>query len=209
METQLIRVMNGAKSSKQLGAGARVALTALFFFLLCSVAAAAPAGSAGVAKSAQSQKQTLPQTLADSLPWFAIREIADNNPPFTRTHLSLMAAKSDRVALVYFATWCIPCRVGVKKLAENSAELQKHNVQVVLVNVGERDESMIQKWVGKTGATMFKLVGDPFKRTTEGFGLVGENQEISLPRTIVLDKNIKPLFMLGEEGSDWPEVLWK
>jgi hypothetical protein len=51
-------------------------------------------------------------------------------------------------------------------------------------------------------------VYDPFKRLTEGFGLVNEGEEISLPRTIVLNKNMKPLFMLGEEGQDWPQVLW-
>lgn len=177
----------------------RILLGALICFALCGAATAAP----------PSLKMDLPQTLSDSLPWFAIREVKENNPPFTRGHLAQMAAKSDRVAMVYFATWCIPCRVGVKKLAENGAELKKHNVQVVLVNIGERDEEMIRKWVDKAGASDFTVVGDPFKRTTEGFGLVNEGQEISLPRTIVVDKNLKPLFMLGQEGSDWPEVLWK
>lgn len=200
METQLIQFAKCALSRIALGKQSRIACVALLCSALCSGAFAAPAPS---------QKIDLPQTLTDSLPWFAVREVSENNLPFTRAHLSQIAAKSDRVALVYFATWCIPCRVGVKKLAENNAELQKHNVQVVLVNIGERDEALIQKWVEKAGASMFKLVGDPFKRTTEGFGLVSEGQEISLPRTIVVNKNLKPLFMLGEEGNDWPEVLWK
>jgi hypothetical protein len=62
--------------------------------------------------------------------------------------------------------------------------------------------------VKKTNVSKFTVVSDPFKRLTEGFGLVKEGEEISLPRTIVLDKNTKPLFMLGEEGNDWPQVLW-
>lgn len=177
--------------------------------ILLGVAFAETSTNPSSEKNAVSQVMPLPQGLTDSLPWFAIREVSENNVPFTRTHLAQLASKSERVALVYFATWCIPCRAGVKKLAENSAELQKNNTQVVLVNIGERDEKMIQKWVEKVGATNFKVVVDPFKRTTEGFGLVKEGADISLPRTIVVDKNLKPMFMLGEEGSDWPEVLWK
>ena len=132
----------------------------------------------------ESRRMELPATLSDSLPWFAVREISENSLPFTRSHLAKIARKSERTALVYFATWCIPCRVGVRRLAENFEELQKNKVSVVLVNIGEQDE------------------------LTEGFGLVKENEKISLPRTIVLDKKIKPLFMLGEEGRDWPQVLW-
>lgn len=177
--------------------------------LMLGIAFAETSTNAAAAKTAVSQVMPLPDGLTDSLPWFAIREVSENNVPFTRTHLAQLAAKSDRVALVYFATWCIPCRAGVKKLAENSAELQKHNVHVVLVNIGERDEKMIQKWVDKVGATKFKVVVDPFKRLTESFNLVKEGSDISLPRTLVVDKNLKPMFMLGEEGSDWPEVLWK
>ena len=160
------------------------------------------------ASAEESRKMNLPAVVADSLPWFAVREFSDNAKPFTRTHLAKLAEKNERTALVYFATWCIPCRAGIKRLAENFDELQKNNVAVVLVNIGERDENLVKNWIEKTNALKFMVVGDPFKRLTEGFGLVREGEEISLPRTIVLDKNAKPLFMLGEEGRDWPQVLW-
>lgn len=156
----------------------------------------------------ESRRMSLPATLSDSLPWFAVREISENSLPFTRSHLAKIAKKSERTALVYFATWCIPCRVGVRRLAENFEELQKNKVSVVLVNIGEQDENLVMNWVEKNHATKFMVIGDPFKRLTEGFGLVKENEKISLPRTIVLDKKMKPLFMLGEEGKDWPQVLW-
>jgi len=166
------------------------------------------AGTPQTSTAELSQKMELPQTISDSVPWFAIREISKNALPFTRSHLAKIAEKSDRVAMVYFATWCIPCRAGVKRLVESAEELQKNHVSVVLVNIGERDEELVKSWIKKVGATQFFAVNDPFKRLTEGFGLVKENEEISLPRTIVLDKQIKPLFMLGEEGNDWPQVLW-
>lgn len=156
----------------------------------------------------KSRKVDLPSVISDSLPWFAVREFSERMVPFTRAHLEKLTKKSDRTALVYFATWCIPCRAGVKRLVEQADELKKNNVSVVLVNIGERDEGAIKKWVQKLNASVFTIVTDPFKRLTEGFGLVKENEEISLPRTIVLDSKMKPLFMLSEEGQDWPQVLW-
>lgn len=173
--------------------------------LMLSLCATSTAQAASLGKS---HKMDLPSSISDSLPWFAIREVSDNMLPFTRTHLSKISKKNERTALVYFATWCIPCRAGIKKLLDNFDELKKNSVSVVLVNIGERDEQLVKDWVKKTNASKFTVVSDPFKRLTEGFGLVKEGEEISLPRTIVLDKNTKPLFMLGEEGNDWPQILW-
>lgn len=176
----------------------------LVAFLTASLSFAAPASTTEL-----SRKVELPKTISDSLPWFAVREFSESMVPFTRVHLQKLTQKSERTALVYFATWCIPCRVGVKRLVENYDELKKNNVSVVLVNIGERDEGAIKKWIQKLNASVFTVVIDPFKRLTEGFGLVKENEEISLPRTIVLDSKMKPLFMLSEEGQDWPQVLWE
>lgn len=175
----------------------------LVALLTSSLSFAAPASASDL-----SRKIELPKTISDSLPWFAVREFSENMVPFTRVHLQTLTQKSERTALVYFATWCIPCRVGVKRLVENYDELKKNNVSVVLVNIGERDEGTIKKWIQKLNASVFTVVVDPFKRLTEGFGLVKENEEINLPRTIVLDSQMKPLFMLSEEGQDWPQVLW-
>lgn len=176
-------------------------LAFISLFLTVSLSFAAPAAD-------KSRKMEMPKTISDSLPWFAIRDFTEARAPWTRSHLATIAKKSDRTALVYFATWCIPCRAGVKRLVDSFDELKKNNVSVVLVNIGERDEELVKNWIKKLNASKFMVVNDSFKRLTEGFGLVKEGEEISLPRTIVLDNNIKPLFMLGEEGRDWPQVLW-
>ena len=180
-------------------------LSLAFVVVTLSLGMVAPANAAPLQKSRSIE---LPKTIADSLPWFAIREFSDNMIPWTRSHLAKMAQKSDRTALVYFATWCVPCRAGIKRLVEQIDDLNKNKVSVVLVNIGERDESLIKNWIQKTNASKFKIVHDPFKRLTEGFGLVKEGEEITLPRTIVVDSQLKPLFMLSEEGQDWPQVLW-
>ncbi|MBR1745721.1 MAG: hypothetical protein IJ734_07100, partial [Fibrobacter sp.] len=54
--------------------------------------------------AAPSEIKPLPPAVADSLNWFAAREMGGANMPFTRAHLAKVAAGSNRVALVYFAT---------------------------------------------------------------------------------------------------------
>ena len=118
--------------------------------------------------AAPSEIKPLPPAVADSLNWFAAREMGGANMPFTRAHLAKVAAGSNRVALVYFATWCVPCRAGMKKLVESRQELEQNGVKVILVNAGEREEAKIKKMVETLGATVFPVVLDPYKRLSEG-----------------------------------------
>jgi peroxiredoxin len=111
------------------------------------------------------------------------------------------------VALVYFATWCIPCRAGIKQIVAHQAEIEKSGTAVVLVNVGERETNKVKEFLTKLSADKLTSVSDPYGRLTEGFGLVKEGQNISLPRTIVVDKSLKVLHLIGEEGGDYIELL--
>lgn len=178
--------------------------------LFCILTLAFAAFSFG-AEDVPSVELKLPSAIADSLPWFAVREINDMSSPFTKVFLAREAAKAERTALVFFATWCNPCKIGIKRLAQSKAKLKEHNVNVILVNVGVREleERKIRSWINSIDAGMFKLVIDPFKVMTEGFGLVEKSGEIALPKTLVVDEKMKPLKLLGQEGSDWPDVLWQ
>ena len=157
--------------------------------------------------AADSQKLPLPEAMKDSLPWFAVRELQNDNTPFTRVHLQRLAQKYDRVALVYFATWCIPCRAGIKQVVAHQAEIEKAGTAIVLVNVGERETSKVKNFLVKLSADKLLSVTDPYGRLTEGFGLVKEGQNISLPRTIIVDKSLKVLQLIGEEGDDYIKLL--
>jgi alkyl hydroperoxide reductase subunit AhpC len=96
----------------------------------------------------------------------------------------------------------------MKKLVESRQELEQNGVKVILVNAGEREEAKIKKMVETLGATVFPVVLDPYKRLSEGIGLIKEGENIALPMTLVVDNAAKPVFMIGQEGSDWPSVLW-
>lgn len=185
-------------------------LLALFASTFAAPAAKAPAAkaSAGKAAPAPSEIKPLPPAVADSLNWFAAREMGGANMPFTRAHLAKVAAGANRVALVYFATWCVPCRAGIKALVNSRQELEQNGIKIILVNAGEREEAKIKKMVEGLGANVFPVVLDPYKRLSEGIGLVKEGENIALPMTLVVDNAAKPVFMIGQEGSDWPSVLW-
>ena len=149
----------------------------------------------------------LPPSIRDSIPWFALREMAPHNPPFTRQHLQLEAEKSNRTILVYFATWCLPCRAGILDLIRHQKDLEQSKIKVILVNLGEKDEETIEKWKKEMGIPGWKILLDPFGRTTEGFGLIQEGTRMDLPKTLILDKNLKPLLLIGEEGEDYRTLL--
>lgn len=154
-----------------------------------------------------SQKLPLPDAIKDSLPWFAVRELKDDNTPFTRGHLARLTQKYDRVAMVYFATWCIPCRAGIKQIVAQQAEIEKAGTAIVLVNVGEREATKVRAFLRSNSADSLTSITDPYGRMTEGFGLVKEGQNISLPRTIVVDKSLKVMQLIGEEGDDYIKIL--
>lgn len=156
-----------------------------------------------------SQTLPVPASIKDSVPWFAARSAKDGESPWTRTDLQKMVkTPEDRVALVYFATWCVPCRAGIVKLRNASADLEKNHIRIVFVNIGERDADLIRKWADKLGVKDRIIVMDNFGRLTEGFGLIKENETLPLPRTLLLDSKLRPVKMISGEGSDWPSVLW-
>ena len=91
---------------------------------------------------------------------------------------------------------------GIKK-----SDLAKVKTAVVLVNVGERETETLVKYLQTFSLDGLKAVVDPFGRMTEGFGLKKENENMALPRTIIVDSKVKPLMMIGEEGDDYISLL--
>ena len=167
--------------------------------------------TAGFASAEPSQVLPMPKSLQqESLPWFAARDGADGEQPFTRSTLEkFITPEIQRVALIYFATWCVPCRHGILRLREKSKDLENHHIAVVLINVGEREPEKIKDWTQKFVAASWPVVLDYFGRLTEGFGLIKTGETLPLPRTLLLDAHLKPLFLIGSEGDDWPEILWR
>jgi thiol-disulfide isomerase/thioredoxin len=145
-----------------------------------------------------------------NIPWFVARDRTDLQPFSNKQLETLVAPQTKRVALVFFASWCIPCREGVVLLRDNQEELDKKGVQVILVNAGENDLSKMESWLKENGNENWTVILDKFKNIQKATGLIsGTDTEIIFPKTILLDSKLKPLFLIGAEGKDWPKVLWE
>ncbi len=159
------------------------------------------------------KSQILPLTAQlkkESIPWFVARDSKDLQP-FTKKQLEILAdSQTKRVALVFFASWCIPCREGIVRLRDNQAELDKNGIRVVLVNAGEGDLSKIENWIKENGNEKWAVILDKFKNIQKNTGLISDTEtEIVFPKTILLDNKLKPILLIGTEGKDWPQILWK
>jgi thiol-disulfide isomerase/thioredoxin len=164
------------------------------------------------ARSEPSVVLELPKELAaGTLPSFSAKD-KDAENGFQRRHLEKMVAddpKTKRVALVYFATWCKPCAEGAAKLKKARKILKENGVMAILVNVGEKEPEPVHKWIKDYGDPKLPLIMDTKSQLAERCGLTGADGIVVMPRTLVLDANLKPLFLLGTEGDDFPEILWK
>jgi thiol-disulfide isomerase/thioredoxin len=180
----------------------------LIIFLLLSFAFSFAASDAALEKS---QILTLTAQLQkDALPWFVARDRVDQKPFSKKDLETIINPKTKRVALVFFATWCVPCIEGTSLLRDNEAKLEKNGVQVILVNAGETDVPKIEEWIKKYGNEKWPLILDKFKNIQKSTGLISDTvTEIVFPKTILLDNKLKPLLLIGAEGKDWPEILWK
>ena len=130
----------------------------------------------------------------------------------TRTHnLSKLLSKpgTKRLAVVFYATWCVPCRKGLALLAENKERLARAGVGVVLVNVREKPES-VAVFLRKMKLDGFDAVIDKFGTAAKSYGLVSKNngeETVAIPKTFVLDDEGRVMAIFGKEGGDYVDQI--
>jgi thiol-disulfide isomerase/thioredoxin len=167
---------------------------------------------AAAARSELSARMPLPRQLnAAVIPPFSARQ-PDGEQLFQKRHLEKMVAQDPRItriALVYFATWCAPCAEGAIKLKTFRDALRRNGVMVILVNVGETDVAAVRRWIKAYGDPGLPLIMDVKSQMVGPFGLMDPSGRTLMPKTLVLNRNLRPLFLLGTEGEDFPEILWR
>lgn len=170
----------------------------------------------GFSFAKKSEVLPLPNALqTEELPWFAL-PVKDSeesyNGVLNKNKLKNIAAQknSKKVVLAFYATWCMPCREGLRRMSEKAAELEKNGVLVVLVNVAEKsfDFGKINRWVMEYAREGWLLGFDEFGGLPEKFGLAEHGGEMPLPKTLLLNSNLRPLMLIGQEGDDYLQILW-
>jgi len=108
------------------------------------------------------------------------------------------------VALVFWATWCVPCIEGIDLLSTAHEHLEEAGVQVILVNLGQ-SEAIVRAFFEYRNK-VFPVVMDRF-RIAESEYIVSDNVNGSLPRTVLIgsDGTVKAIFSV--EGGDYVERI--
>jgi len=104
------------------------------------------------------------------------------------------------VALVFWATWCLPCREGIERLNVAAVRLREAGVSVVLVNYGESEETVRNFFGGRDCA--FPIVLDRFK-ISEAYYIMSDRSGGSLPRTVLICSDGIVAAIYGAEGRDY------
>jgi len=186
------------------------AMRRLIFFICTAFLA-----NSAFAQGKPSERLELPKQLqgGEEVPWFALvtKDGESNyNGVLSKDKLKSIAQQknSKRVVFVFYATWCVPCREGIARISGNSAELEKSGVLIVLINVGEADFVKSSKFVSTYIKDEWLFGFDKFNNMPEKFGLSKKGDaQMPLPKTLLLDQDLKPLLLIGNEGDDFPQLL--
>jgi peroxiredoxin len=172
---------------------------------------AALASSAGVARAddtARTATQTVSLTrlgrlaVGDPAPFFAGPDVRAPERAINRT--KLLATKRPFV-LVFWASWCTPCRAGLQALRASADRLAAVGVEVVLVNYREPTEDVA------AFLTAERL--DGFPAILDRFGAVAKDYEVAaqataaLPKTFVVHADGRIAAIFGAEGPDYVDCL--
>ena len=176
---------------------------------LLAIAAPTLAGE----KPAEDKSKTLrldkmgPVVPGAEAPWLAGWK-TDGKP----TNIALQLKGRKALAVVFFATWCKPCRKGLKLLADNRARLDESGIGVLLVDLMEEREA-VAAYMSRMKLAHWPVIIDSTGQIFKDYGIVATAAakdgagSASLPRTVVVDSSRKVLALFGEEGSDYVDAI--
>ena len=142
------------------------------------------------------------------VPWFAAYEVWGEGELYNLNTV-LKDPGSLKVALVFFTTYCEPCRAGLLMLKDARAQLEQAQLKVVLVDVGEEPEE-VARYLKELGLDGFIAIADRYSVIAKKYGLsvVRDDQELlEIPKSVVFDKKGILRDILGKEGRDYVSAL--
>jgi len=114
------------------------------------------------------------------------------------------------VLVTFFATWCMPCREGLKALNEAKGALKERGVGVLAVDVGEGKEK-VSEFMKHIDVDMPVLL-DEFQESAQSFGIGAsgkDTKDIKLPRSFLIGSDMKIRAIYGKEGKDFVDAIIK
>jgi peroxiredoxin len=168
-----------------------------FVVVLLVVSLAGPA-SAEPTESLQNAGQA---TVGRQVPWFSGWDTGNRVVNLT----GLLQEGHAGCLMILFATYCKPCEEGLRRLVGELPRLRDRGVKVILLDYREDAETVIP-WLKKKGFPFDTVLLDPFGRLALTFGaleMVGREEKVSLPRSLVWDRAGIVRGIFGKEGEDY------
>lgn len=139
-------------------------------------------------------------------PWFAAWTPGN---AVINTKILLKDDATKRIAYVFFATYCEPCRYGLNFVKQNKVRLEAAGVRVVLVDYME-DAGEVKPYLEKMGLKGFIVALDKFGQNGRKFGIEKKTKNdvsAALPRTFIVGGDGRLKKIIGAEGEDYVEQL--
>jgi peroxiredoxin len=141
--------------------------------------------------------------LGDTIPWFASQTAERRVINRTLLLREIKAAGYKGFVMNFFATWCVPCREGLKMLGKERERLEAAGIRVYLVDVS-RTGNAPDGFLGDLNLAGITVLPDPYAVISRDFGMMdGKDLELALPKTFVVaaDGRIRAIF--AGEGQDY------
>jgi thiol-disulfide isomerase/thioredoxin len=182
------------------GSGLRVCLLLLCVAVPGAGAAPGPPARPTETRTTESLSRSGEASVSEAAPWLSGWTTDERVWNLKRAFADSLTT---RVALVFFATWCPPCREGIARLTARASELHAAGVDVVLVDFKE-DAQKVKRFVG--AAPAFPVVLDRFGTTEKTYLRIGDGP-VRLPRTVVIGRDGIVRAIFGSEDKDYVDRI--
>jgi len=189
--------------------------SSLITAIICFLVVLTVVGISDIGFSKQGDKKTVllkslgPARVGKAAPWFAAQDV-NSIGKIINLNKVIKQPDTNKTVLVFFATWCKPCKEGLEILRLNQQKLEKAKIKVIIIDYQEESDQ-VQEFLKQNHLTAFTTIIDKFGQNSKSYGVAvtrkGGKMEASLPKTFVIGTDGKLLAIIGEEGEDYVERI--
>ncbi len=170
------------------------------------LASGVPAVARGPGEASVTPRESGRARVGEPAPWLAGWTLDDQAVNLEHLKREALSRGGRFLLVVFFATWCEPCRHGLRVLAGHRAALRDAGVHLVLVDYQE-EAPRIRPFLATMGLEDARVVLDRFGKVARAYGAerrAGDDRwEASLPTTVLMDARGEVRLIVTREGPDY------